>query len=355
MTVLENPVVSVTASATNICDGETVTFIANVTNGGTTPTFQWQVNGSPVPGATNSVFSSSTLANASQVNVVVTGTNGCPSGGTASTAINITVKPSPTVTLTASANPACTGATVSFVAQSNNAGMNPNYIWLVNNVIVPGISGPNYSSSNLTNGDIVTVRVVSADGCTSVVNTNSQVVMSIQPSPLALIGSQNPQCLISNGVVNSFNFTHNGTLGASYQWQFGSDATPQTSNLELPPPVTFSTAGTKQVILTVTLNGCSASDTVLVQVKPRAVASFAVPATQCLTGNSYNFVANGTTNPTAIYQWNFGSTAVPSTSLQQNPSNIVFSTPGVKNVSLKVILNGCEHDTTIAVMVDPDI
>ncbi len=98
-------------------------------------------------------------------------------------------------------------------------------------------------------------------------------------------------------------------------------------------------------------------------VRPNPTASFVQPLTQCLTGNSFTFVYNGSANPTAIYSWNFGSFAQPSTSLQQNnPFQLeVIDVPpppfgegarGWGPVKLSVSVNGCSHDTTINVTVD---
>jgi autotransporter-associated beta strand protein len=63
--------VSITASATTICSGASVTFTATPTNGGTTTSYQWYV-GSTAVGTNSATFTSSALTNGNSVSVVMT-------------------------------------------------------------------------------------------------------------------------------------------------------------------------------------------------------------------------------------------------------------------------------------------
>jgi hypothetical protein len=63
--------VSIGASATTICSGTSVTFTATPTNGGTTPSYQWKVNGSTI-GTNSATYITSALANGNVVSVVMT-------------------------------------------------------------------------------------------------------------------------------------------------------------------------------------------------------------------------------------------------------------------------------------------
>ena len=72
------PVVAISAiPGTNITPGETVTFTAIVTGGGTGLTYHWSVNGVPAAGATSSTFITSGLYNGDSVTCVVISTGLC--------------------------------------------------------------------------------------------------------------------------------------------------------------------------------------------------------------------------------------------------------------------------------------
>ena len=104
-TITVNPLitagVTIAASPTGaICSGTSVTFIATPTNGGTTPTYQWQVNNVDVIGQTASTFTTSTLVNTNTVRVIMT-SNATPclvGSPVTSTSLTMTVSTPQTIT-----------------------------------------------------------------------------------------------------------------------------------------------------------------------------------------------------------------------------------------------------------------
>jgi hypothetical protein len=105
MTVNPNVVPSVTvlADKTTICPGDAVKFTATPVNGGT-PTYQWRdASNTPIAGATNATYTTTSLtASNNSVTVVMTSTATCasPTTGTSAPTV-ITVNPAltPTVSL----------------------------------------------------------------------------------------------------------------------------------------------------------------------------------------------------------------------------------------------------------------
>ncbi|MBX2916280.1 MAG: hypothetical protein KF856_13500 [Cyclobacteriaceae bacterium] len=169
------PSVSVSASATNICQGTIVNFTATPVHGGT-PTYQWQINGANVAGATSSTFSTSSLAHGNQVQVRMTSSLFCATSTNVTSApVTMTVNtPNPqSISIGATKASVCVGEGIGFfVATEANIGSSPTYQWFVNGN--PQTSdmpemGPKYfvkNSWSFSNNSQVTCRVTSS-GCLS--------------------------------------------------------------------------------------------------------------------------------------------------------------------------------------------
>ena len=114
--VSPSPVVgiSITASANPSCGGLPVTFTATPSNGGSSPIFQWQVNGIPV--GINSITHTYTPGNGDLVSCQLLSNIICSVGNPAtSNVITMTVNPTLAVSVSVSASlliPVCQGSTV---------------------------------------------------------------------------------------------------------------------------------------------------------------------------------------------------------------------------------------------------
>jgi SdrD B-like protein/SprB-like repeat protein len=123
------------------------------------------------------------------------------------------------------------------------------------------------------------------------VNVEAAKVVAIQGSAIACTG--NP---------SDFS-TGEGEPGASYSWSFGDDADPATAQTADVEDVRWSTPGSKMVVLTIQFNGCSTTDTLLVEVLDNAAAC-----------NGGLIISAGKTGPFAVdIDWNYP----PSDSVQR--------------------------------------
>jgi len=92
-----SPTIGISASSNTICEGSVVVFSSLDSNAGSSPTYQWYIDGVQISGATNSSFSSSTINNFDSVHCVIHSNASCVSSNDSaqSNAIYMTVYPQP--------------------------------------------------------------------------------------------------------------------------------------------------------------------------------------------------------------------------------------------------------------------
>lgn len=150
----------------------------------------------------------------------------------------------------------------------------------------------------------------------------------------------NAQCF--NG--NSFDFNGSGLFqgNGTFNWNFGSNASPQTANTLSVSNVSFNAPGTYPVSFTINENGCSATTTKTVEVFQNPNASVSpFPAAGC-DPLAITFTNTSTAGTPMTYLWTFSD---GTTSTQQNPTH-VFTPAGVYSFTLDVVTNQNCIDTS---------
>jgi len=214
------PSVTITASATTFCSGTNVTFTATPTNGGSAPTYQWQVNGVNI-GQNSNVFTSNSLTNADVVKVIMTSNAGCVSSATAtsnSIPVTVTAGAAPSVSITASPATICTGAPATFTAIPVNGGNAPTYQWQVNGVNV-GQNSSTFTTNTLTNGSIVKVILTSNASCAPGASATSAITITVNTfvTPVVVLSGNTTVDQTSSTLIIAA--TLNGGSSPVYQWQ----------------------------------------------------------------------------------------------------------------------------------------
>lgn len=362
------PAVNISANPSGtICTAQSVTFTATPTNGGSTPAYQWKVNGSNV-GTNSPTYTSSSLTNGQVVTCVMTSNASCTSTANAtSNSITMSVSapttPSVSIALTSGSNPTCNGQSLTFTAAPTNGGNTPSYQWKVNGNNV-GTNSPTYTTSSLTNGQTVTCVMTSSSSCVSPVSAISNgititVTGSLTPTvSIALTSGSNPTC---NGQSLTFTATPtNGGSTPSYQWKVNGNnvgtnnstyttsslgngevvTCVMTSNLACASPATSTSNG-----ITITITGT---------LTPLVSISISSGSNPTCTGQALTFTAaatNGGTTPS--FQWKVDGINVGTNSSSYTTSSLtngqIVTCVMTSNLSCASPATGTSNPITISV------
>ncbi|MDD2385506.1 MAG: choice-of-anchor L domain-containing protein [Bacteroidales bacterium] len=196
-----------------------------------------------------------------------------------------------------------------------------------------------------TPGNKLVRHIVSNDHCTTVYED----YINITAGPIASFAHNGPLCL-----NQTIDFTNTGTsFGVSFEWSFGPNGVPNSSTNENPTGVSFTTAGTQIISLTLTdlTTGCIQTYVSNVQVFNIPVADFSFIDNVCI-GTGVDFTNTGSSGSMLSYSWNFGSNASPGSSYAENPENINFNNSGAHSVTLTVSNQSCSSTITQVINVE---
>ena len=245
-TVNALPTVSVTASASQIDKGQSVTFSSSV-SGGTSPfTYQWYLNGTAVSGATSSTWTTSTLPTGNPtINVSLTDTAGYL---VRSNVITETVYPVFSAYISSNKNPSDVYQSITFTASaSGGSGTYSSYAFYLSGVLEQNTSSSTWSYE-FTTANTYNVSVIVYDSAGEhAVSTWTQTV-----NPPLQVSISAPRYVIDYGMTITFQSTvTGGTAPYSYQWDLdGQNVSGATSSTYTTSPTLA--VGTHTISLWVT-------------------------------------------------------------------------------------------------------
>jgi gliding motility-associated-like protein len=189
------PVTNINASAKSICNGDSVIFTASAINGGTSPSYQWQINNNSA-GNNDSIFITSSLINGDTITCMVSANTACSSPVLSTNYIAIEVKPVPVISLAANKT-IFLGNSVQLPA-SVTGGDITNYLWspstgLDNPYIINPAASPVVTTTYKLN-------VTSANGC----NANDSITVNV----FIKIIVPNAFSPNGDGINDTWNITH---------------------------------------------------------------------------------------------------------------------------------------------------
>lgn len=270
--------------SSTICAGDSTELIA--TNG-VGYAFQWNLNGTPISGATNQNY----FATASGSYTCTVTANGCSKTSTAKV-VNVNAAPNAIIT-PLSATSFCLGGSVTLSA---NLAAGNTYLWRKNGVIISGAFGSNYTTN--TSGSY-TVTITNANNC---VATSAATTVTVNPIPTVSIATNNTNPVCPGDTIT---LTATASTAVTYVWLLNNSVI--ASNASDSIYKAFQ-AGWYKVIVQ-DANGCQkTSDSIQVQLLTPPPATITSTTTTICQNDSTLLTANAGTGLT--YQWNLNGTPI---------------------------------------------
>ncbi|MHC1708496.1 MAG: PKD domain-containing protein [Bacteroidales bacterium] len=345
-----------------VCQGSNVTFTATPSGGGSSPLYQWKVNGNNV--GTNAPTFAYAPANNDQVLCVLTSSLGCTNGSPATSNVVVTSVTGVTnVTISIASEPSgavCQGNNVTFTATPSGGGSSPLYQWKVNGNNV-GTNAPTFVYAP-ANNDQVLCMLTSSLGCTSGSPATSNIILSqVQPNVnVGIFISHYPFGQICEGTPVIYTaYTQNAGPDPIFQWRVNGVNTGTNSSFFVYTP---NNEDLVQCELTSSLpctnNNPALSNTILASVTsptPVNVIISASPSSSVCEGAYVTFVAYSSTggnNP--VYQWKLNGNNIGG----NNPTLTIFPSNGdvincILTSNMSCITNNPDTSNSIVMAVHP--
>ncbi len=350
---------------TATCNNATFTYTPTSVVAGTT--YAWSraaVTGVSNAAATGSGAVTETLINTTANPVVVTYTitltaNACSNTQT----VSVTVNPTPQLSSSLVTTPICSNTNFAYTPSSATVGTS--FAWTrasvagISNATGSGFGSINEALVNTTPNPVTFnyVYVLTANNCTAIQNFN----VTVNPSP-SLTSSLTPAGVCSN---TAFAYTStSATAGTTFAWSraavtgiSNAAATGTGAINETLINIGTATANPKYLV-TLTANGCSASQFVQATIYPTPVLSSGLTVAPACSGTETNYTAASATAGTS-FAWSRAAVAGISNAAATGTGNTketltnTSASPVNVNYVYTLTANTCTNTQTVATTINP--
>ena len=313
---VEKPAIGTQPADQTVVTGSAATFTVAATGGGTLA-YQWKKNGTDIPGATASTYTTPATSNAdhdARFTVVVTNSAGAATSNAARLAVTAAAV-APAISSQPASQSVVTGSAATFTVAATGGGTLA-YQWKKNGIDIPGATASTYTTpaTSIADHDARFSVVVTNSAGAATSNDASLTVTAEAEAPA--ITSQPENLSVTTGTAASFSVVASGTSPFGYQWKKnGADIPGATSSTYTTPATSSADIGAELLYSVVVTNGAgtATSNTARLTVTAAVVAPgiSSQPAPQTVgAGQTASFLVIATgTSPG--YQWKKNGTDIP--------------------------------------------
>ena len=279
------PVIGTQPANQSVVAGKTATFTVTATgsDGGGPLTYQWQKNGTDIPGATSSTYTTQATAigdSGAKYSVVVINGTGFVISNQATLSVTAAAG-APAITTQPAAQTVTEGQTATFsVTATGTAPLT--YQWKKGGTDISGATSSTYTTPATVSADNAAVFTVVVTNGTGSVTSSSATLTVTAAAPVApAISTQPTAQSIAAGASATFSVAATGTGTLSYQWKKGSTVIPgATTSSYTTPAMGYAGNGAEYSVVVSNGAGSITSSTATLTV------------TTSPTAKSYGYVAN---------------------------------------------------------------
>ncbi|MEE8143628.1 MAG: immunoglobulin domain-containing protein, partial [Planctomycetota bacterium] len=309
LVVQVSPVIISDPMSSTACEGGVVKF--TVVASGTEPlSYQWRVNGVPIPGETGPSLALDPviLGDVGSYDVVVS--NVCDAGTSQPASLDVKVEPN--VTVNPQDEETCEGASVTFMASAN--GTAPlSFQWRFNGVDVPGETSTSLIIDPVTPENAGSYDLVVINDCGEA--SSSAATLTVLTGPVVVSDPSAGSACEGDSVTLSV--TASGSEPLSYQWRKDSLPLPgETSSTLTINPVGLGDAGSYDVVVTNDCDEATSGAALVTVLTGPVIASSPSDATAC-EGNPVTLTVTASGSAPLSYQWRKNGVPIPG---ETNPS-----------------------------------